>query len=50
MTESFQFEVQGAYMPILGARWHDDDPHEAEVFFQNDSFVKLYGDLFGHRM
>ncbi len=50
MSESFQFEVQGAYIPILGARWYGDDPHEAEVFFQNDSFIKLYGDLIGQRM
>jgi len=50
MSEPFLFEVQGAYMPILGARWHGDDPHEAEVFFQNDSFTKLYGDLVGQRI
>lgn len=50
MPESFRFEVQGAYIPILGARWDGDDPHEAEVFFQNESFLKQYGDLVGQRM
>lgn len=37
-------------MPVLGARWQGDDPSEALVFFQNDSFTKLYGNLDGQRM
>ena len=37
-------------MPVLGARWHGDDAYEAAVFFQNDSFINLYGDLSGQRM
>ena len=50
MSKPFRFEVQGAYMPVLGARWQGDDPYAAAVFYQNDSFVELYGDLSGQRM
>jgi len=50
MSEAFQFEVKGAYMPVLGARWQGDDPYAASVFFQNDSFINLFGDLSGQRM
>ena len=37
-------------MPVLGARWLGDDPHTASVFFQNNSFINLFGDLSGQRM
>lgn len=37
-------------MPVLGAHWQGDDPYDAEVFYQNDSFIKLYGDLSGQEI
>ncbi len=50
MSDTFQFEVQRAYMPVLGACWQGDNPYEAEIFFQNDSFAELYGDFLGRRL
>ena len=47
MAESFQFEVDDTYMPVLGARWYGDDPYEAEIFYENNSFIKTFGSVEG---
>lgn len=50
MPETFKFEARTARAPIMAARWSGDDPFEAEIFFQNDCFTRLYGSLLGRRL
>lgn len=50
MPETFEFEARSTRAPIMAARWPGDDPYEAEIFFQNDCFTRLYGSLLGRRL
>jgi len=47
MLDAYQFNAQAAPIPIMAARWPDDDPYAAQVFFQNARFTDLYGNLLG---
>lgn len=50
MPDTFHFEAHNAPIPIMAARWQGEDPYAAEVVYQNEEFVKLYGDLMHQRL
>ncbi len=50
MPETYQFNALAAPIPIMAARWPEDDPYAAQIFFQNERFTELYGSLRGQSL